>query len=271
MVRVPGTASSLEKERAAGADIQVIYSPADGVKIASENPDKKIIFLGVGFETTAPLVAATLLDAQKRSLKNWFLLSAHKLIPPALRALAQTPDLKIDGFLLPGHVSAIIGSGPYEFISREYGLPCAITGFEPADIYEGIYLLVKQKLANRPCVEIQYRRAVRPGGNPKAVEIMNRVFETADSSWRGIGIIPGSGMAIAGKYSSFDAAKMIKVEVPESRENEGCRCGDVLKGLITPPDCPLFASACTPERPVGACMVSSEGACAAFYKYKRER
>lgn len=267
MNRVPGTSSSLEREKTTGADIRIVYSPQETIKIARENPKKKIIFIGVGFETTTPLAASTLLWAKKSSVFNWSIFSAHKLIPPAMKILSESRDLKLDGFMCPGHVSTIIGSKPYEFIARDYKIPCVITGFEPVDIYEGVYLLLKQAIEKKPRVEIQYRRAVKPEGNPKAISIMNKVFEPVETNWRGIGKIPLSGLKIREDFHNFDTEKVIPVELPESIEPKGCRCGEILKGIIEPFDCKLFSKSCTPEHPVGACMVSSEGTCAAFYKY----
>jgi len=267
MFRVPGSFSSLEKESSKGADIHIVYSPYESLEIAKKSPEKKVIFLSVGFETTTPLVAQTLLEAKKMKLKNWFLLCGNKLIPPAMKVLVESPDLKIDGFICPGHVSTVIGSKPYEFISKKYGIPCVITGFEPVDIFEGIFMIVKQLVEKRADVEIQYKRAVKEEGNPKAVKIMYDVFEVVDSNWRGIGIIPKSGLKLKRKYSDFDVEKIFKKEISETKEPKGCICGEILKGTKIPVECPLFRKVCNPENPVGACMVSSEGTCSAYYKY----
>lgn len=268
LFRVPGTKSSLEKEKSKGADIRIIYSPLENIKIAESNRDKKIVFLGVGFETTAPTIAATLLEIEKKKLDNWFLLPGNKLIPPAMKTLVDSKYFRIDGFMCPGHVSAIIGSKPYGFISKQYAIPCVITGFEPLDILQGIYMLVNQHIHNRPEVQIQYSRIVRKEGNPKATRLMYKVFEICDSLWRGIGNIPQSGLKLNNKYSRFDIEKSSGIaNLEPSKETKGCICGEILCGVKTPFDCKLFRKTCTPENPIGACMVSSEGTCSAYYKY----
>ncbi len=267
MVRVPGSESTLALERAKGGDVRVVYSPLDALRIAEENPRREIIFLGVGFETTAPAVAATALEAKKRGLKNYFVFSAHKTVPLALRALLDLGEIQLDGFLLPGHVSAIIGCHPYEFLTEKYGLACVISGFEPLDILQSIYTLVQQLKAGTPRVEIQYRRGVKPEGNQRALEIMSRAFEPVDAEWRGLGWITGTGLAIGPEISDLDALRVFNPDVPPPREERGCRCGEVLRGVIRPPECPSFKKACTPQNPVGPCMVSSEGSCAAAFKY----
>jgi hydrogenase expression/formation protein HypD len=257
MLRVPGSDSSLEKERARGADVRIVYSPMDAVQLA-ENTDKRVIFLGVGFETTAPTVA----QAIKEAPENFFVYSAHKVVPPALRVLLEG-DNRIDGFLLPGHVCTVTGTEGYEFVPREYKVPCVVSGFEPVDILASILMLVRQE--GKAEVEIEYKRSVRREGNPKAIKVMREVFETCDSVWRGIGAIKNSGLRIREEFRDRDIRDM--VEVPETREPEGCRCGEVLQGLIEPTECALFSNGCTPDEPVGPCMVSSEGTCAAYYKY----
>ena len=267
MVRVPGSFSSLDRERAAGKDVRVVYSPLDGLQMAERDPDRPYIFLGVGFETTAPAVAATLLEAGKRNVKNFYVFSAHKTVPRALRTLLNAGEMKLDGFLLPGHVSAIIGSHPYEFLPRDFGLASVISGFEPIDILQSILLLIRQMKNQRPRIEIQYRRGVLPQGNPHAVEVMDRVFQPVDAEWRGLGQIPQSGLALSSDFSSFDAGQKFDLSVPEPREAEGCRCGEVLRGILRPAECALFANVCSPQNPVGPCMVSFEGSCAAAYKY----
>jgi hydrogenase expression/formation protein HypD len=267
MVRVPGSDSSLALERADGRDVRVVYSPLDGLKMAEENPQLKVIFLGVGFETTAPTVAATALEAKNRGLKNFFIFSAHKTVPKALKALLDLGEIELDGFLLPGHVSAIIGSLPYGFLAGQYGLACVISGFEPLDILQSVFMLVKQVKSRRPRVEIQYRRGVRPEGNPKALEIMDQAFEASDVEWRGLGLIPGTGLALRKDFAELDASRAFNIRVALARESNGCRCGDVLRGLIHPEGCALFAKVCSPQNPVGPCMVSFEGSCAAAYKY----
>ena len=267
MVRVPGSDSSLALERAAGRNVRVVYSPLDGLKMAEENPQLRVIFLGVGFETTAPTVAATALEAKNRGLKNFFIFSAHKTVPKALKALLDLGEIKLDGFLLPGHVSTIIGSLPYEFLAEHYALACVISGFEPLDILQSVLMLARQVKSRRPRVEIQYKRGVRPQGNPKAMEIMAQAFEPSDVEWRGLGLIPGTGLALRKEFAELDASRAFDIRVALARESNGCRCGDVLRGLIRPEGCALFGNVCTPQKPVGPCMVSFEGSCAAAYKY----
>lgn len=269
MVRVPGSTSSLMEERARGADVRIVYSPLDAVKLAAGNPDKKIIFLGVGFETTAPTIAGSILTAAAKGLSNYVVLSAHKTIPIPMQVLSADPELSIDGYLCPAHVSAIIGAEPYRPLAEKQGVPCVITGFEPVDVMKGVEMLATQVVEGRSAVEIEYSRVVKWEGNRKARDIMAEVFAPCDVEWRGIGTIPGSGLEIRQKYAAFDAKKVMVVDVEETREHAGCRCGDILKGKVAPFECPLFGTACTPEAPVGACMVSSEGTCAAAYKYGR--
>jgi len=268
MMRVPGSSSSLMHERARGGDIRVVYSPLDAVRLASTLPDRRVVFLGVGFETTAPTVAASILAAA--GMENFFVLSSHKTMPRPMEILGSDPEIGITGFICPAHVSTVTGVAPYLPLA-ERGLPCVITGFEPTDVIRGITLLVRQVVEGRSEVEIEYSRAVRPEGNPRARMIMGKVFEPCDAVWRGIGMIPGSGLAIRDGYVRFDAARAIPVEVPPSVEHPGCRCGEVLKGKIVPTDCPLFGRVCTPDEPVGSCMVSSEGTCAAAWKYGGDR
>jgi hydrogenase expression/formation protein HypD len=267
LMRVPGTTSSLQKERADGCDIRVVYSTVDALAIAKKHPAKKVVFLGVGFETTAPTIAAAILAAAQQGLKNFSAISAHKLVPPALEALMTTTGVQIDGFLLPGHVSVIIGVQAYQPFFERHKIPCVVTGFEPADILQAILLLLGQIETGRPCLENAYRRAVTLGGNRKAQKILEDVFEPADVCWRGIGMIPGSGLKIRKKFAAHDAEKLFDIQVPASEEPQGCACGEILTGLKTPPDCPLYKTVCSPSDPVGPCMVSSEGTCAAYYKY----
>lgn len=266
MVRVPGSRSSLEKEKANGADVRVVFSPLDSLNIAEENPRRKICMIGVGFETTSPSLASTILQAKRKNIKNFFMLSAPKLIPPAFSALLSE-KIKIDGFILPGHVSAIIGAKAYGIL-EEKKIPGVITGFEPLDLVHGIYMILEQIQRGEGKVEVQYKRVVKEEGNIKALQIMNEVFEATDAEWRGLGIIPKSGLKIKKSYSDLDAEEVFPVEREKPKENPSCRCGDVLKGVANPEDCPLFRKVCTPEEPVGACMVSSEGTCSAWYKYK---
>jgi len=269
MMRVPGSSSSLMEERARGADIRIVYSPLDAVALAAANQEKKVVFLGVGFETTAPTIAGSILAAQAKGLANYFVLASHKTIPIPMQVLTNDPELALSGYICPAHVSAIIGVDAYRPLAEEFHTPCVITGFEPADVLQGVLMLAEQVIAGESRVETQYRRVVRPEGNPKAREILDQLFEPCDVPWRGIGVIPGSGLKLRESYASFDAEKMLPVEVEPTVEHAGCRCGEVLKGKISPFDCPLFGVACTPEAPVGACMVSSEGTCAAAFKYGR--
>ncbi len=266
MMRVPGSTSTLEKEKTDGADIRIVYSTLDALQIACNNPSKKVIFMGVGFETTSPTIASAVLKAQKDEINNFAVLSVAKIMPPAMKALLEGKEVNIDGFICPGHVSTIIGSKPYTFVTTQYKVPCVICGFEPLDILQGIYMLVKQIEDGREEVEIQYERAVKPEGNKIALDKINEVFKVVDSNWRGIGNIPLSGLEIKDKYGKFNARKF-EVEIEETKESRGCRCGEVLRGVITPPECSLFRKVCTPENPQGACMVSTEGTCAAYYKY----
>ncbi len=267
LIRVPGTESSLQAERASGRDIRVVYSAMDALEIAGKNPDKRVVFLGVGFETTAPTIAATVLTAAAAGLANYLVYSAHKTVPKALEVLVTAPDVHIDGFILPGHVSVIIGANAYTFLKTVHQMPCVIAGFEPADILQAVYSLVSQIHEGKPEIDNAYPRAVVPEGNPKALAIMNAVFEPVDAAWRGIGTIPGSGLKIRLAYDRFDAALQLDIRVPEPVIPKGCACGDILKGIKTPPECALYKKRCTPVNPVGPCMVSSEGTCAAYYRY----
>lgn len=268
LIRVPGSSSTLDKEKATGADIRIVYSILDALTVAKQNRKKKIIFLGIGFETTSPGTAAGILKAQMAGLFNFFVYSAHKIMPPPMKALIDQ-GVKIDGYIGPGHVSTITGSKIFNFIPEKYGLGVVISGFEPLDILQTIYMLVLQHENNTQKVEIQYSRVVKPEGNIKAQEMLDEVFEMRDDWWRGLGTLPESGMAIRAKFEAFNAEKMIEVEVENTREDKGCICGAVLKGINKPSDCKLFGKVCTPSDPVGACMVSNEGACAAYYRYKR--
>jgi len=270
MLMVPGSFSSLEKERARGADIRVVYSALDTITIAKENPRKEVVFYAVGFETTAPTVAATVVAAKKMNLKNFSIVSLHKLTPPAMRALVASGNINIDGFIAPGHVTSIIGAKSYSFLSNEYNLPCVVAGFEPLDCIYGIYMLVRQINEGRHDIEIEYKRVVTWEGNKKAQAVVNEVFEAADAGWRGIGNIPGSGLRVREGFSDFDCEKRFDMGKGESAEDDlkGCACGMVLKGLVAPPECVLFRTVCRPESPKGPCMVSSEGTCAAYYKYE---
>ena len=268
MLRVPGSNSSLEKERALGANIQILYSPLDSLKIAKRNFNKQVVFLGVGFETTAPVIALSILAAKKEGLENLSYLCALKLMPPAMEYLLKDRMVDIDAFLCPGHVSTIIGTKPYEFITKKYKIPCCVAGFEPLDILEGIYLLLKQINGSKPAVSNQYSRVVKKGGNPKARRIISEVFDVASVKWRGLGEIKDSGLKIKDKFRSLDAVKIFSLKDKKKVQASRCRCADVLKGLISPEECPLFGKICTPEKALGPCMVSIEGACNAYYKYQ---
>jgi hydrogenase expression/formation protein HypD len=268
LIRVPGSTSTLDREKASGADIRIVYSILDALTLAKKNRKKKVVFLGIGFETTAPGSAAGIIKAQMAGLFNFFVFSAHKIMPPPMAALIDQ-GVKIDGYIGPGHVSTITGSSMFEFIPEKYNLGVVISGFEPLDILQSIYMLILQHERNEPAVEIQYSRVVKPEGNPKALELLDEVFELRDDWWRGLGVLPLSGMRLQSKYEEFDAEKMIPVVVEPAREDKGCICGSILKGVAIPSDCKLFAKACTPSDPVGACMVSNEGACAAYFRYKK--
>lgn len=267
MVRVPGSSSSLARGKSQGGDIRVVYSALDSLNIARENPDRKVFFLGIGFETTAPTIAATILAARRAELDNLFVLCGHKTIPNAMKMLIDSPELNVDGFICPGHVSAIIGSKSYEPLAREHRVPCVVAGFEPTDILQAIYMLAKQVKEGRPSVQNQYSRVVAEDGNPKAISVMEEVFEPEDTEWRGIGVVPQSGLSIRREFSAFDGESNVQVEVERTREFPGCICGQILRGIKTPLQCKLFGKECTPAEPKGACMVSSEGTCAAYYKY----
>jgi hydrogenase expression/formation protein HypD len=267
LMRVPGTRSSLQKELADGRDVRIVYSTFDALDIARKNPDKQVVFLGVGFETTAPTIAAAILSAGKLGLENFSVFSAHKLTLPAISALISSPELKVDGFLLPGHVSVITGSKIYRPLVALYRIPCVIAGFEPMDVLQAIYILIRQVESGEAKLENAYARAVTEDGNQKAQEVMAEVFETEDAEWRGLGRIAKSGLKIRAEYAAFDAQKQFEISVSHPRAPKGCACGEILKGSMTPPDCPLYKKACTPMDPVGPCMVSSEGTCAAYYRY----
>ena len=267
MMKVPGSYSSLAREKADGRDVRIIYSPLDALDLAERNPDKQVVFVGVGFETTAPVIASAIEQAARRNIDNFSVFSAHKTVPEALRALVNDPDVQIDAFILPGHVSTIIGPEPYRFLAEEYHVPSVVTGFEPVDVLQGVYMLVKQLAEGRAEIEIAYTRGVSEHGNEAAVARMHEVFEPADAEWRGIGVIPNTGLAIREEFADYDALKRIPVTPPEPKEIKGCQCGDVLRGITLPFECKLFGRACTPEHAIGPCMVSSEGSCAAYYRY----
>jgi hydrogenase expression/formation protein HypD len=273
MVRVPGSRGAarpdtLAQAKAAGADVRVVYSPLDALRLAQENPARPVIFLGVGFETTAPMVASAVLAAEAAGVGNFYVYSTHKLTPPATRAILDSGEVALDGIIGPGHVTTIIGAAAWQFLPGEYGIPCAIAGFEPVDILRAVLALVEMVEAGRPAVANTYARSVALEGNRPAQEAMARVFAVAEAQWRGFGAIPASGLALRPEYARFDAARAFAVDVAPAQEPPGCRCGDVLRGVLLPPECALFARVCTPQAPVGPCMVSAEGACAAYYQYK---
>jgi hydrogenase expression/formation protein HypD len=267
LIRVPGSSTSLEKERAAGSDIRIVYSALESLEIARGNPEKNVIFLGIGFETTAPATAATIIKAKKEKISNFFVLSAHKVMPPVMKALVEE-GVKINGFIAPGHVTAITGTSIYNDLASVYGLGVVVSGFEPADLMQAVLMLAIQMESGTPKVEIQYQRVVHYKGNIIAQQLLDEVFVHSDDSWRGLGMIPDSGLKIRENFSSFDAEKQFTVNVPESVEPKGCICGQILRGIKTPEDCTLFAKKCSPSHPVGACMVSAEGTCATYYKYR---
>lgn len=268
MLRVPGTdGASLEMMRSEGADIAVVSSPLNAVSLAEEETKKEIVLMGIGFETTSPTVAASVMASQKKGVKNFSVFSVHKVIPPAIKVLLDDPKINIDGFLCPGHVSIILGTRAYSIIP-ERGRAAVITGFEPVDILEGILMIINQIIEERWEVQIQYRRAVKEEGNPNARAVMERVFDRTGAIWRGLGEIPESGFIFNSEYKSFDVLERFDIPAINSHEYEGCSCGEILKGLMSPDECPLFKSVCNPKNPVGPCMVSSEGACSAFYKYR---
>ncbi len=266
MMKVPGSTSSLQKEKAEGRDIRIVYSSLDALKIAKEHPEKKVVFLAIGFETTSPTIAVAIIRTKEEKIRNLFFLNSQKRVPPALRALLQSKQLRIDGFILPGHVSTIIGTKPYQFISKEFGRPAVITGFEPLDILQGISMLIEQIEADRAQIEIQYRRVVHEEGNPIALSKIYEVFEEDEGNWRGIGLIPDSGYRFKESYNEMDV-RNFDVEVEPSKEHPECLCGEVLQGIKTPLECRLFKEVCHPENPIGPCMVSIEGTCHTYFKF----
>lgn len=266
MLKVPGSKSSLDAEHARGGDVRVVASTLEALDLAESHLDKKVVFLGVGFETTVPTIAASLIIAKQKCLKNYFVLAAHKTMPEAMAALS-TGDVAIDGYLCPGHVSAITGSSIYEFLAEKFNISCVIGGFEPLDILQSISMLVTQVAEKKPRVVIQYSRVVKPEGNPIAQKTIDQVFEPCDSYWRGIGVIPGSGLKIRSEFSQWDAEIQLPVPLEPAEEPSGCLCGQILQGKVKPPECGHFGKGCTPGNPIGPCMVSSEGTCAAYFRY----
>ncbi|HKP11508.1 MAG TPA: hydrogenase formation protein HypD [Blastocatellia bacterium] len=270
MMRVPGSSTNLLDAKAAGADVRMVYSPLDALKIAKKNPGREVIFLALGFETTAPSTAMTVRQAAKDGVENFSVFCNHIMIVPALKAMLDSPDLKLDGFLGPGHVSTVIGTRCYDFVPRDYGKPLVVSGFEPLDILQSAYMIVKQVIEGRAEVENQYSRIVLRDGNAKALEVIFDVFEPRDYfEWRGLGSIPHSGMKLQKKYAAFDAELKFAVPGLKIADPKACQCGEILKGVKKPWECKVFGTACTPETPIGSCMVSSEGACAAYYNFGR--
>ncbi len=266
LMRVPGSHASLNQARAGGADVRMVYSVMDAVALAQAETSRRIVFAAIGFETTAPGTAAGILQAAQNSVNNFYILSAHKQMPPALAALADA-DVPIDGYIAPGHVSVITGARIYRALARDHGKAVVVAGFEPVDLLQAILMLIRQILAAAPTVEIQYRRAVSENGNVKAQQIMQQVFVPVDDWWRGLGVLAHSGLGLQPAYARFDAEQLLHAPVPAPAEPAGCRCGDILRGIITPPACPLFKKSCTPATPIGACMVSEEGSCQAWYRH----
>jgi hydrogenase expression/formation protein HypD len=267
MIRVPGTEKNLQILRAEGADVRIVYSTQDALELARKNRDKEVVFLGIGFETTVPTVAVSLATAKQEGIENYSVLSMHKVVPPVLRLLAEDEELEVDAFLDPGHVCAIIGIEPIKFMAKDYGKPGVVTGFEALDILEALVMLLRQRDEGRAEIEIQYKRVAKAEGNPCAQKFIQQVFEPIEAAWRGIGLIPRSGLGIREEYSAWDAVQKFSLPIFQAKEMPGCSCGEVLKGRIYPTQCPLFACLCTPMKPFGPCMVSSEGTCAAYYRY----
>lgn len=267
MLRVPGSDKSLLQAKAEGADVRIVYSPLDAVRIASENPGSEVVFFAVGFETTAPANALSVVHAHAAGISNYSLLTSHVLVPPAMEAILSDEETRIDGFLAAGHVCAIMGLEEYYPIAEKYQVPIVATGFEPVDLIEGILMVVKQLEEGRHDVENQYARVVESAGNVRAKQTIGNVFEVSDRAWRGLGTIPGSGYEIKGDYHKYDARKKFNLNNTRVHADNGCLAGDILKGILKPVNCPHFGKGCTPEKPMGAPMVSSEGACAAYYHY----
>jgi hydrogenase expression/formation protein HypD len=267
MLRVPGSRASLQQARAAGADVRIVYSALDALKIAQENPSKTVAFIGVGFETTAPTIAASVLQAKEQKIENYRVLSLHKLCPPVIKTILDAGEVKLNGLICPGHVSAVTGSNAWEFVARDYSIPCVVAGFEPTDILQCVDMLVTQVENKQSKVEIAYKRGVTPEGNLQAQKIMLQVFEPCPANWRGMGKVPASGLKLRQKFADFDAEVAFDIKPEPAIEPKGCICGEILRGVKTPADCRLFRKICSPENPVGPCMVSSEGSCSAYYLY----
>jgi len=270
LFRVPGTKGSLANASSRGAKVDIVYSPMDALEIAKNNPDELVVFLGVGFETTTPTIAATIMAAKVQNVKNFVVFSTQKTMPAPMIALLSDPELQIDGLLCPGHVSSIIGAGAWEPLAKRFGLACVVAGFETADLVKGLTLLATQVGTGDIKVENLYPRVVNWEANSRAEKMVYEIFEPCDTDWRGLGVIPESGLKIREEYQEFDAQVRLEIELPEADEAKGCMCGQILKGINTPNDCPLYAKRCTPANPIGPCMVSSEGTCAAYYKYGQD-
>jgi hydrogenase expression/formation protein HypD len=269
MLRVPGSRGDLLSARARGADVRVLYSPLDALDLAAKHPDREVVFFAIGFETTAPANAMAVHLARRRGLKNFSVLVSHVLVPPSVTAILQAPDNRVQALLGPGHVCTVMGTGEYEPIARHYRVPVVITGFEPIDLLEGILLAVRQLEAGEARVENQYARAVKPEGNLASRQLLDEIFEVTDRKWRGMGTIPKSGYRLRREYRDFDAERRFDVADIEARESSLCISGQILRGMRKPTDCPAFGTTCTPATPLGATMVSAEGACAAYYAYGR--
>jgi hydrogenase expression/formation protein HypD len=270
MMRVPGSNGTLLEAKAEGADIRMVYSPLDALRLAKENPDREVVFFAIGFETTAPSTALTIKRARAEGVRNFSVMCNHVTIVPPLRALLESPDLRLDGFIGPGHVCTVVGARPFHFIPAAYGRPVVIAGFEPLDVLQAIHMILRQLAEGRCEVENQYRRVVPDDGNPRALEVLAEVFALRPHfEWRGLGFISQSGLRIADAYADLDAERRFAVPGVRVADPKACQCGEVLKGVIKPWECKVFGTACTPERPIGTCMVSSEGACAAYYNFGR--
>ncbi|ACZ00110.1 MULTISPECIES: hydrogenase formation protein HypD [Thermomonospora] len=270
MMRVPGSHGSFLDAKAAGADIRMVYSPLDALKLARRNPDRRVVFMAVGFETTAPSTAVTVLRAAAEGVRNFSVFCNHVTIIPAIKAILDSPDLRLDGFLGPGHVSTVIGCRPYEFIARDYGRPLVVAGFEPLDVLQAVHMLLVQLAEGRAEVDNQYTRVVPWNGNPRALQAINQVMELRPHfEWRGLGFISHSALRLRDAYADFDAERIFQVPGVRVADPKSCQCGEVLKGVLRPWECKVFGTACTPENPIGTCMVSSEGACAAYYNFGR--
>lgn len=267
MLRVPGSSKNLLEAKAEGADVRILYSPLEAVKIAADNPDKEVVFFAVGFETTAPANALSVIHAQRRALKNYSILTSHVLVPPAIKAVIDDEESKIDGFLAAGHVCTIMGNSAYHPLSKKYKVPIVVTGFEPLDVLQGILMVLRQLEQSKSHVENQYARIVKEEGNPEAQKIIDTVFEIKNQTWRGIGEIPDSGYQVRTEFALYDASKKFRIEIEEAPENPDCISGQIMKGLKKPYECSQFGKKCKPTNPLGAPMVSSEGACAAYYHF----